>query len=77
MKQTTRLHLSPAMRALKESAAESATWRGHSLIWEYFSNENALGTCRTCGAEVQCLLHPAPNQIDIGGEAVALNCPAK
>lgn len=33
--------------------------------------------CRRCGMGVQILTHPAPNEIDIGGEAVALNCPGQ
>lgn len=56
------------------SADESARWRGHSLEWEIFNDHNAIGTCHCCGAWVQCLTKPAPNQIDIGGPAVGVNC---
>jgi hypothetical protein len=32
--------------------------------------------CKTCNAGVVIRTHPAPNQIDIGGTAVAFGCPA-
>lgn len=61
-------------------AAESATARGHDLT--PFSRVTAWGyrpgatrsTCRACGREVTVNPHPMPNQVAIGGEAVALNC---
>ena len=32
----------------------------------------ATAHCTLCGAWVQVIAHPAPNEIDIGGEAVAV-----
>ena len=32
------------------------------------------GTCRKCDMTVHLYTHPAPNGVEIGGEAVALNC---
>ena len=54
----------------------SARWRGHSLRWQTFNPDSALGICR-CGMQVLVLRKPSPNQIDIGGEAVAVSCPLK
>lgn len=32
------------------------------------------GVCKKCAKQVHLNPTPAPNEIDIGGEAVALNC---
>lgn len=70
---------------LKVEAREACEWRGHDM--KYFNTlarPNPLmgirGTvarsyCRVCGRMVQVETHPAANSIDIGGEAVAVNCP--
>jgi hypothetical protein len=34
-----------------------------------------MATCKKCGMWVQVLPHPMSNEINIGGTAVALNCP--
>jgi hypothetical protein len=65
---------------LIKKAQASTTRRGHRLLWEkgecdWQSGEYARGVCRQCMMEVHCLTKPLPNQIDIGGEAVATNCP--
>ena len=63
---------------LRTEADTSARFRGHIIDWvtpwhgEGRSLQN--GSCRGCGMEVQINSKPLPNQIDIGGEAVALNC---
>jgi hypothetical protein len=31
--------------------------------------------CIRCGKEVEVLTHPLPNEIEVGGSAVAENCP--
>lgn len=61
---------------LVSSADESAMWRGHAMIWTEIRADKGIanGHCVVCGAQVQCLLNPAPNQIDIAGSAVAINC---
>ena len=33
-----------------------------------------IGVCTVCVKSVHLITHPAHNEIDIGGEAVALNC---
>ena len=63
---------------LRKSAQESAEFRGHSIRWyaphhgERASTQ--IGECRWCGLEAYICTNPMPNGIDIGGEAVALNC---
>ena len=66
---------------LRREAGAAARARGHSLAWaapwhgEYSSIQR--GTCTVCGAEVDVTTRPMPNEIDIGGEAVATNCTGK
>lgn len=66
-----------SLRTLKREARESATWRGHSLsrFHTYTTAERrAVAHCRNCPASVVVDCYPAPNGIDIGGDAVAVNC---
>ena len=61
---------------LKKEALEATTFRGHQMSkWQRWTPFNYVTHCISCSAEAQVLSDPAPNQIDIGGEAVALNCP--
>jgi len=66
------------LETLKEEANQVALARGHALgDWEYFKRSKGRGAnnkCMVCGREVQVLENPLPNEIDVGGEAVALNC---
>jgi hypothetical protein len=63
---------------LKKCAQRSTSFRGHKMIWNPKFNHNAglgqIGVCRNCQAEVLLLERPQANQIDIGGEAVAIDC---
>jgi len=62
-------------RQLMDSAEESATWRGHSLTPFLGSGPHVWNArCRSCGKGVWVNTLPAPNEIDICGEAVALGC---
>lgn len=69
---------------LAEEALKSCSWRGHRMkktSESYLAAGNWQVTyeCQNegCIAFVQLLPEPQPNQIDIGGTAVALNCPLK
>jgi len=63
---------------LKNEAQETATFRGHDLSpWKSINNYIEEATCRGCNAYVRVNINPAPNDIDIGGDAVALNCEKK
>lgn len=64
---------------LKRRAKNTAEfWRGHKMTrFENVDGHRHLSTCISCTAQVVVNTRPQPNEIDIGGEAVALNCPAK
>lgn len=66
--------------SLKRSAARSTAWRGHRMRWSIHHGEHrsiVVGVCIRCEMPVSCDTKPQPNGIDIGGEAVALNCTGK
>jgi uncharacterized CHY-type Zn-finger protein len=63
------------MDILKESAEESLEFRGHELDeWEYINDHTSRMVCPVCQAQVTVNTRPLPNEIDIGGAAVALTC---
>jgi hypothetical protein len=66
------------MRGLKCEATRAASRRGHCRMgrWESSATRagHSLSTCEICGAWVQVLLKPLPNEIEIGGSAVAVDC---
>jgi hypothetical protein len=63
---------------LRRRAEDACETRGHRLgKWVTIHGESqslANNECTDCGAGVQCNTRPQPNGIDIGGEALALNC---
>jgi len=68
---------------LRLSALRSCRWRGHDMrrfrhrrshMWSEPYGYLADSECKRCGMTVHLDTHPAPNGIDIGGEAVALDC---
>jgi hypothetical protein len=66
--------------SLRREAREAAKWRGHDLTrfkqHDYWSQVQ-WAKCRNCDARVACNARPAPNEIDIGGDAVAVGCPVE
>ena len=64
-------------RRLKIEALESCKFRGHDMgrfrQHSFFLNRH-YSHCKKCNMQVEVNRQPMPNQIDIGGEAVALNC---
>jgi hypothetical protein len=65
------------LQRLQAQARMSAENRGHTLApFSLLAPGNAVSKCTVCNREVQVLTKPAPNQIDVGGEAVALRCTA-
>lgn len=64
------------IRRLKESAMESCKKRGHNMnkfrgsVWS--TKHSSL--CKNCLMRAIVNPSPGPNDIEIGGEAVALNC---
>jgi hypothetical protein len=68
----------PALSTIRNTAAGAAKSRGHKLKWDkpfkgWASGQSQNAKC-ICGAEVQINTNPAPNQIDIGGSAIAVDC---
>lgn len=64
----------PTFEDLKQSATESTKFRGHSLSEWDDHNGCSFAKCLKCGKQVTVLTRPLPNDINIGGEAVALGC---
>ena len=66
---------------LLDDTRESMLFRGHnpgmSDSWIVSSGVEAKLTCKTCGKNAWVATNPAPNGIEISGEAVALNCNLK
>ena len=63
---------------LKRSASRSAKFRGHNLgAWYELGKHARSAKCTKCGAEVVINEKPRPNEIEVGGEAVAINCKGK
>lgn len=64
------------LATLKAKAREAATWRGHHLGNFIASKDGtkARAECKRCKCSVGVNTHPLPNEIDIAGEAIAINC---
>ena len=64
-------------RLIRE-ARDAATARGHKLApfarYGSAAHRGASSKCVKCGAFIQVTSSPMPNEIDIGGTAVALGC---
>ena len=61
---------------LKKEALKSCEFRGHKMSKFITVNENerAYAFCMVCYKMVCVDTNPVANNIDIGGEAVALSC---
>ncbi len=64
---------------LRLEALESCSFRGHKMkrfkrAYNGIAGNCAFTSCMSCGKEVVVCDKPAPNGIDVGGEAVALHC---
>lgn len=63
------------LERLRKSALESCSYRGHKM--QPFRRKHRhwwVSECKVCGKTVVINDIPAPNEIDVSGEAVALNC---
>ncbi len=64
-----------AFRTLRREAQRTTTARGHRMQWApTLVPTIVIGTCHWCHMQVALNRTPQPNEIEIGGEAVALNC---
>lgn len=62
------------INGLKLEARQATEFRGHILgPWSGTAGTD-LAYCKTCRCQVAVTPEPAPNGIDIGGRAVAVNC---
>lgn len=72
------IYLGMEIKALRTKAEQTAHTRGHSILWHekhsFVTRTIQFGQCIFCGMEVSVNTNPASNEIDIGGEAVAVNC---
>lgn len=63
---------------LEREALRACEWRGHEMgpfaASEWRPDSVSTAYCNFCGRGVTVNARPMPNEIDIGGEAVALNC---
>jgi hypothetical protein len=59
---------------LKREALESCRFRGHKMERFLDYESYAVSACKNCCKVVVVIPSPSPNEIDIGGEAVALGC---
>jgi len=48
--------------------------RGHSIAWSLLDSNRAKGVCVKCEMHVYVNTKPDPNEIEIAGDAIALNC---
>lgn len=65
-------------QVLRNDARRGATWRGHVMTrFRAYATGRWESYCRECGMEVNVKTRPAPNEVNISGEAVALNCEGK
>lgn len=67
------------IQRLKQDAGAAARFRGHDMGQWYDVSEQqgriiSSASCRTCGRIIALDTRPAPNGIDIAGEAVAVGC---
>lgn len=58
----------------KKEALKSCRFRGHKMKRFLDYKGFSVSSCRLCGREVTVIESPLPNEIDIGGEAVAVYC---
>jgi hypothetical protein len=62
---------------LKREAVTACKTRGHNMArFETLSpvSRHYRTYCKQCGAEVEVLVHCAPNEANISGEACAVQC---
>lgn len=57
-------------------AESTATWRGHNMstFLKVRGKPWFDSWCKKCGKDVRVNLWPAPNETDVSGPAIAVNC---
>jgi hypothetical protein len=59
---------------LKKEAREGIRFRDHVDRRFRTDSRGAVYTCPACGSRAAVTLRPLPNEIEIGGEALATHC---
>jgi len=59
---------------LMDQAKEIATSRGHKIIDWAIDKKGAYTTCAMCARSVTITTNPLPNEINIMGDAMAVDC---
>ncbi len=59
---------------LIDRAMEACRFRGHDMGRWQETLGGAYSCCQRCDAQVTVKVDPLPNNIDIGGSAVAMHC---
>lgn len=60
---------------LQKRALRTCEERGHYMsAFTSLTDYSAVATCYTCKKEVHVTAKPRPNEVEVAGEAVALNC---
>jgi hypothetical protein len=62
---------------LRREARAAAKWRCHRLSRFQRSGNRLYARCGYCGKSVTVVERPLPNECEVMGESVAVNCPAK
>lgn len=66
------------IETLKRDALQSCVSRGHTMgLWhkhDFYRDTITYAHCEYCAMQVVVNVHPAPNDINISGMAVALTC---
>ena len=60
---------------LVREAREAIRFRGHVMRRFRHTEHGATYDCPCCEAGITIRLRPMPNEIDLGGEALAVHCP--
>jgi hypothetical protein len=63
-----------SLSKLKKEATSAAKFRGHDLTPWNATDRGAFAECTRCGKTAHVTTKPAPNDIDMSGDAVALTC---
>ena len=64
------------LERLRREGKEAATWRGHKMLSRFRRYATHLYAVCLCGRSVYIPYRPAPNEADLMGEALAVNCDA-
>ena len=66
--------MSKSLTTLERDSAKATKFRGHKMGSWIRGNGGSYRTCKVCNAYVCVLTNPRANEIDVGGDAVAINC---